>query len=118
MTHSHRKAKSRFEYFRMDVPARHRAAVGKTSWQHSLETSDPQIAAIKRAEWTAFYKAEVKRLDDELARHESMAAEALVDAAIASTVDRNGSPDAVMVALLNILPFTSVVLGRRTCTGR
>lgn len=103
MTHSHRKAKSRFEYFRMDVPARHRAAVGKTSWQHSLETSDPQVAAIKRAEWTAFYKAEVKRLDDELARHESMAAEALVDAAIARMVDRNGSPDAVMVALLNIL---------------
>ena len=103
MTHSHRKAKSRFEWFRMDVPARHRAKVGKTSWQHSLGTSDPQIAAIKRAEWTARYKAEVKRLDDELARQATIDAEALVDAAFAVMASRNGSLDAVMVGLLNIL---------------
>ena len=103
MTHSHRKAKSRFEWFRMDVPARHRAKVGKTSWQHSLGTSDPQIAAIKRAEWTARYKAEVKRLDDERARQATIDAEALVDAAFVVMASRNGSLDAVMVGLLNIL---------------
>ena len=103
MTHFHRKAKSRFEYFRMDVPARHRATVGKTSWQHSLETTDPQIAAIKRAEWTAFYKAEVKRLDDQIARVVILEAEAVVDNALQAMADRNGSLDAVMVWLLILL---------------
>lgn len=103
MTHFHRKAKSRFEYFRMDVPARHRVKVGKTSWQHSLGTTDSQIAAIKRAEWTAHYKAEVKRLDDQLAQNIIVGAEATVDAAIEQMTVRNGSLDAVMVGLLTLL---------------
>lgn len=49
------------------------------------------------------YKAEVKRLDDELARQATIDAEALIDAAFVAMASRNGSLDAVMVGRLNIL---------------
>ena len=68
MTHSHRRKNSRFEYFRMDVPRDLRELAGKTSWQHTLSTSDPTQAAMERSRWTSHYKAEVIRLRAEIAQ--------------------------------------------------
>jgi hypothetical protein len=62
MTHSHRRATSRNEYFRMDVPKDIRDLAGVTSWQHSLETSDPYIAKQRRLSYSSHYMAEVNRL--------------------------------------------------------
>lgn len=79
MTYSVKRDKSRYEWFRMDVPLRHRARVGKTSWQESLRTTDPGLAAIRRAELSARYKRIVRQLDEEIA--------AIVPAKVAGYVD-------------------------------
>ena len=63
MTHSHKHPKSKFEHFRMDVPKHLVPLVGKTTWRFSLGTTDPNIAAVKRAQWTAHYKGEIIRLN-------------------------------------------------------
>ena len=67
MSNSHKYPKSKFEWFRMVVLKRHRDRVSKTTWKQSLGTTDPQLAKIRRAELSAYYLFEVKRLDDELA---------------------------------------------------
>jgi hypothetical protein len=59
MTHSLKHSKSKYQWFRYDVPKRLQGLAGVTSWRKSLGTSDPHLAAIKRAQLTAYYKAEV-----------------------------------------------------------
>ncbi len=46
----------------MDVPKDVRHLAGKTSWQHSLNTADPNLAAQRRSAWSSHYKGEVIRL--------------------------------------------------------
>lgn len=53
MTHSHQRKNSRNLYFRMDVPKDVQHLVGKTSWQRSLDTSDPTLADAKRVPYCA-----------------------------------------------------------------
>jgi integrase len=103
MSHSHRHPKSRNEWFRLDVPARLRGLVGKTSWKHSLQTTDKQVAAVKRAELTSHYKAEIVRLDGILATSESQDAKLLVDRALELMAARNGSLDSVIRAVLTFM---------------
>lgn len=100
MTHSLKRAKSRFPWFRMDVPARHRATVGKRSWQHSLETTDPNLAAIRRASYTVQYKAEVVRLDAALAAQAVCDAAGLVSRALAKLAQWHGSLDVAVASEL------------------
>ncbi|MEZ0495132.1 DUF6538 domain-containing protein [Sphingomonas sp. IW22] len=81
MSHSVRRANSRFEQFRMAVPADIRDLVGKREWTHSLETTDPTLAAARRASHSAHYKAEILRLRSVLSRQAKTDAATLVDRA-------------------------------------
>ena len=89
----------------MDVPARLRGLVGKTSWKHSLGTSDKNIAAIKRADLTAHYKAVVVRLDGLLSGSEALEGRDLVDRALEILAARKGSLDPVIRAFLMLITF-------------
>lgn len=103
MTHSLRHPKSKFQWFRMDVPRRLQALAGTTSWRHSLGTTDPKIAAIKRAQLTAHYKAEVIRLSGMLAAAHVHEAKDLVDRAIEVLAARLGTLDAAIRANLLLI---------------
>lgn len=46
----------------MDIPKDIQDLVGKTSWQHSLDKTDPTLAESRRAAYTSRYKSEVRRL--------------------------------------------------------
>ncbi|WP_150125400.1 site-specific integrase [Sphingomonas sp. LM7] len=100
MSYSHRHAKSKNEWFRLDVPHRLRALVGKTSWKCSLGTIDPYFAAIKRAELTAFYHAEIVRLDGVLKNAVQRESTELVDEGLGVLAARKGSLDNVVYAML------------------
>jgi integrase len=88
------------EWFRLDVPIRLRGLVGKTAWKQSLHTSDKRLAAVKRAELTSFYKAEIIRLDGVLGALEADDARELVDRALEILAARKGSYDAVVLGIL------------------
>lgn len=103
MSHTHRHPKSRNQWFRLDVPARLQKLVGKTSWKQSLHTADKDIAAIKRAELTSFFRAEILRLDGQLVRAETEEGRTLVDRALEVWTARNGSLDAVVRAILTFM---------------
>jgi integrase len=103
MTHSHKHSKSKNHWFRMDVPERLHALAGKTSWRHSLGTADANVAAIKRAQLTSYYKAEVVRLDGILAGAGQKEARDLVDRALEILAARKGSLDLVVRALLTVI---------------
>ena len=90
MTHSVKRSSSKNEWFRMDVPQRHRARVGKTSWQESLHTIDPTLAAIRRAELSARYKRIVHQLDEEIAAIVPAKVAAYVDACLRRFAECNG----------------------------
>lgn len=103
MLHSHKRPKSRMECFRMDVPPDLRGLVGKTSWTFSLKTSDPQEAAIKRAYWTAHYKAEVLRLRGLLANKRLQDNREAVGRALAVVATRMKSMDDAIRANLLLI---------------
>lgn len=100
MTHTHKHPKSRMEGFRLDVPKHLVPLVGKTSWKFSLRTTDPALAAIKRAQWTAHYKAEIIRLNGVLAAAATIDARELVDRALEVLAAQKGSLDNVVRAIL------------------
>lgn len=81
MSHSHKRANSRNAWFRMDVPKDIRHLAGKTSWQHSLHTAEPNLAAQRCAAWSAHYKGEVIRLRMLAAHEAQQSTDALVDQA-------------------------------------
>ena len=102
MTHSLKRSRSRFEWFRMDVPKRHQARVGKTSWQESLHTTDQTLAAARRAELSAYYKRFVHRLDTELAAATPDKVAAYVEACLRRLADCNGgSMDQAIAGILS-----------------
>ena len=65
----------------MAVPADIRDLVGKREWTHSLETTDPTLAAARRASHSAHYKAEILRLRSVLSKQAKTDAATLVDRA-------------------------------------
>jgi integrase len=87
----------------MDVPARLRPLVGQTSWKHSLGTTDPNLAAKRRAEYIAHYKAEVIRLDAELADADRGSARALIDKGIDAIAVEKRSRDLAIRILLALV---------------
>lgn len=93
MTHAHKRKTSRNEWFWMDVPKDIRALAGQTSWQHSLETTGPTLAAARRATYSAQYKGEVIRLRGLLALQVAQDSGTLVDRALARLTAFSGSLD-------------------------
>lgn len=106
MTHSHRRQNSPNQYFRMDVPKDIRHLVGKTSWQHSLDTSDPTLADARRAYHAASYKKEVIRLRAQVLADVDKRAEAVVGKAFDNLAAYNGSMDRAVAAELDSLAWT------------
>lgn len=103
MTHTHRHPKSKFEYFRMDVPKHLVLLAGKTTWRFSLGTTDPQVAEIKRAQWTAHYKAEIVRLNGLYRDRALQDSRDLVGRALDLLAARMGSMDVVIRAHLLLI---------------
>ena len=87
----------------MDVPKHLVHSADTTSWKRSLGTTDKNLAAIKRAELTAFYKAEIVRLEGMLVGMETQEARDLVDRAFELFAARKGSLDPVIRACLTII---------------
>ncbi|WP_294394139.1 DUF6538 domain-containing protein [uncultured Sphingomonas sp.] len=106
MSHSHRRKTSRIEWFRMDVPKDIRHLAGKTSWQHSLETTDPALADARRAWHAARYKTEVIRLRAQLAAEIDGRAEGVVEQAFDKLAAFHGSLDRAVAAELDSLAWT------------
>lgn len=79
MTHSHRCKTSQNAYFRIDVQKDVHDFAGTISWQHSLGTTDPTLAASRQATYAAFYKAQVIELRQTKADQAKLDAWALVD---------------------------------------
>jgi hypothetical protein len=118
MTHSHKHPKSKFEHFRMDVPKHLIPLVGKTTWRFSLGTTDSNIAAMKRAQWTAHYKGEIIRLNG-LHRDQALQnSRDLVGRALDLLAARLGSmDDAIRAHLLLITHQARHSMGRGTWSG-
>lgn len=106
MTHSHRRKNSRNQYFRMDVPKDIRHLTGKTSWQHSLDTSDPTLADARRAYHSARYKKEIIRLRAQAAADTKGRADAIVAKAFDNLTAYHGSADRAVAAELESLAWT------------
>ncbi len=103
MSHSHKRATSRNAWFRMDVPKDIRHLAGKTSWQHSLSTAEPNLAAQRRAAWSAHYKGEVIRLRMILAQQAQQSADVLVDQAFEKLAGFSRSMDLAVAGELQKL---------------
>jgi len=93
MTHAHKRKSSRFAYFRMDVPKDIQHLVGKTSWQHSLETTDPTLTEAKRAYYTQYYKLETIRYRAMLSRQVAEDADRQIARAFEKLAQYRGSLD-------------------------
>ena len=93
ISHSHRRPTSSNLWFRMDVPRDVRELAGVTSWQKSLETADPAIADVRRASYSAHYKAEVIRLRAILKEQIARNADQLVGCALSRMAAYFGSMD-------------------------
>lgn len=106
MTHSHRRKTSSNHYFRMDVPKDIQKLVGKTSWQRSLDTSDPTLADARRAFYAAKYKTEIIRLRGVAAANFEKLAEEVVEKAFDGLATSMGSMDRAVAAELESLALT------------
>lgn len=100
MSHSVKRAKSKFEQFRMTVPDDLRAVVGKREWTQSLSTTDRAEADAARGRLIAHYKDEIRRLRGQLARQSLEQAADLVDAALNRLVEIRGSMDVAIAQQL------------------
>ena len=103
MSHSVKRKKSKIEQFRLVVPKDLISIVGKTEWGCSLRTTDPVVAAVKRAELLAFHKSEILRLRGQLARQSLDQATGLVDTALDRLGKIRGSMDAAIAQQLTLL---------------
>lgn len=103
MSHSHKRATSRNAWFRMDVPKDIRHLAGKTSWQHSLSTAEPNLAAQRRAAWSSHYKGEVIRLRMLLTQQAQQSADVLVDEALNKLASFSRSMDLAVASELQKL---------------
>lgn len=78
-------------WFRMAVPERLRAKVGKREIKFSLETSDPEEAKIRQAREQAKWRSYFRGLEAEIERDAVATAPAIVDAFLEETGRRNGA---------------------------
>jgi len=92
-----RRQKSTFWWFKMDVPARHRAAVGKTAWWLSLDTSDRLVAEQRVSEYASRYKQLIGELDGRAAASRANVVERFVEQALSAAAVRHGSMDRAVV---------------------
>ncbi|HEX8375123.1 MAG TPA: DUF6538 domain-containing protein, partial [Geminicoccaceae bacterium] len=77
-------------WFRMAVPERLRAKVGKREIKFSLETSDPQEAKIRQAAEQARWRSYFKQLEAEIDQEAIATAPVIVDAFLEDMARRNG----------------------------
>jgi integrase len=103
MSHSVKRPKSKFEQFRMAVPADLRTTVGKREWTHSLGTIDRTAADAERGRLIQFYKSEIKRLRDQVELNARQRASELVDRAFERLSALRGSMDMAIAQQLAIL---------------
>lgn len=103
MSHSVKRAKSKFEQFRMAVPADLRGIVGKREWTHSLQTIDRAAADAERGLLINHYKTEIRRLRGELERQNPDQAAHLVDIALDRLGKIRGSMDSAIAQQLTLL---------------
>jgi hypothetical protein len=78
-------------WFRVAVPERLRAKVGKREIKFSLETSDPQEAKIRQAREQAKWRTYFQGLEAEIERDAVAQAPAIVDAFLEEMGRRNGA---------------------------
>ena len=91
-----RRTNSSIWWFKMDVPRRHRAAVGKTAWWISLGTADrltAEAAVGGRSERHKRLIAELERLEAGKARLVTT----FIDQAFAASAEQHGSKDRAVV---------------------
>jgi integrase len=86
-------------WFRLVVPERLRAKVGKREIRFSLGTSDPAVAKIRQAQELAKWRTRFLELDRDI-EHEALSrAPALVDAFLEAMGQRNGDYDSAVYAI-------------------
>ena len=103
MSHSVKRAKSKIEQFRMTVPKDLRAVVGLSEWTATLNTTDPLVAAHKRAILVAEHKAEIIRLRESNHRRAALDGVAHLETAFARLAAMRGSLDAAIREQLALL---------------
>lgn len=103
MSQPHTRASSRNAWFRMDVPKDVRDLAAKTAWQHSLNTTDPDLAAQRRAAWSSHYKGKVIRLRMLAAQEAQQSTTKLVDQAFAKLAQFTRSMDLAVAGELQKL---------------
>lgn len=103
MSHSYKRSKSKFEQFRMAVPADLQDRVGQKNWTQSLGTTDPVLAAERRGQLIASHKEKIRELRAEQEHNAIGEAIALLDRTFERLADRRGSMDASIAQQLNLL---------------
>lgn len=114
-----RHPKSKVWWFRMAVPERYRAAVGKREWKFTLEETDERRARVRHAEKLAEIRRLMERLDAQAAVSVGDQADEIVsrglDALARSNIQHHGEGgeqfdlargvDNVLYAMLRMLAF-------------
>lgn len=95
-------------WFRMVVPERLRAKVGKSEVKFSLRTSDPTEAKLSHCKAQSEWRQRFLELDRELQSEQIASAPALVEQALAA-LTRGGRRDDTILALGKFLSFRTVV---------
>jgi integrase len=86
-------------WFRLAVPARLRALVGKGEVRFSLGTSDPEVAKIRQAQELAKWRTRFLELDREIEQEALSRASQLVDNFLEAMALRNGDYDSVVYGI-------------------
>jgi hypothetical protein len=86
-------------WFRLVVPERLRATVGKREIRFSLGTSDPEVAKIRQAQELARWRARFLELDRDIEQEALSRAPALVDDFLEAMGQRNGDYDSAVYAI-------------------
>ena len=90
-------------WFRMAVPERLRAKIGKREIKFSLDTADPAEAKMRQAREQARWRARFLELDREFERDATSRAPELVDRFLDDMARRNGSMTNVIYGLQTVI---------------
>ncbi len=92
-----RRKNSSIWWFKMDVPQRHRIAVGKTAWWISLGTADRLAAEAAVGGESKRHKQLISELDKRLEAGKAKLVDSFVDQALAASAEQQGSKDRAVV---------------------
>jgi len=103
MSHSVKRPNSKNEQFRMAVPKDIQHVIGKTAWTQSLRTTDATLAAERRGELVAHFKAIIRQSREGVEREGAVIAVQMLDSAFDKLAQRRGSMDAAIADRLTSL---------------